>query len=177
MDLPGEAYLFNLSLLAITYAAVSALVMLLRQTMGGKISNFDIHLITAYVSGGFTIAVDAILPPLISLTGALPAILWGVASGLAAIVLAHLPGKHLSGDVEEARASQPPSWFFWISVSSALAVVLLAANAVLPIVAGYRRLFAIALTLSMAMLLWSFVRRIASLLGEKPGEDWDPKRG
>ena len=38
--------------------------------------------------GGFTLAVDAILPPLIFLTGAPPAIFWGVASGLAAVSLA-----------------------------------------------------------------------------------------
>ena len=43
MDVPGEAYLFNLSLLAITFAAVSVLVMLMRQTMGGRLSNFDVH--------------------------------------------------------------------------------------------------------------------------------------
>jgi hypothetical protein len=89
MDLPGEAYLLNLSVLAFTFAAVSTLVMLFRQSMGGKISNFDIHLITAYVAGGFTVAVDAILPPLIVHTGAPPLILWGVASGLAAILPAH----------------------------------------------------------------------------------------
>ena len=43
MDLPGETYLFNLSILSITVAVVSALVMLVRQTMGGKLSNFDIY--------------------------------------------------------------------------------------------------------------------------------------
>jgi hypothetical protein len=35
MELPGTAYLFNLSLISITFTAVSALVMLVRQTMGG----------------------------------------------------------------------------------------------------------------------------------------------
>lgn len=44
MELPGGAYLLNLSLLAITFAAVSVLVMLVRWSMGGKLSNFDIHL-------------------------------------------------------------------------------------------------------------------------------------
>ena len=40
MDMPGETYLFNLSLLAVTFAAVSALVMLLRQVMGGRFTQF-----------------------------------------------------------------------------------------------------------------------------------------
>ena len=87
MELPGEVYLFNLSILAITFSAVSALVMLLRQTMGGRLSNFDLHLITAYVSGGFVVALNAILPPLLSLAEPSPAALWGVASGLAAAFL------------------------------------------------------------------------------------------
>ena len=60
MDLPGEAYLFNLSLLAITIAVVSALVMLVRQTMGGKLSNFDIYLTSSFISSGFVIALDAV---------------------------------------------------------------------------------------------------------------------
>ena len=66
MELHGEAYLFNLSLLAITFAAVSVLVMLVRQTMGGRLSNFDIHLITSYIARGFVIAVAAILPSLVA---------------------------------------------------------------------------------------------------------------
>ena len=65
IDTPDEAYLFNLSLMALTFAAVSVLVMLMRQTMGGKLSNFDIHLVTSYVSRGFAIAVAAILPSLV----------------------------------------------------------------------------------------------------------------
>ena len=36
---------------------------------------------------------------------------------------------------------------------------------------------AVGCALSLAMVMWAFVRRINSLLGDKPGEDWDPKRG
>ena len=81
-ELPGAIYLFNLSLLAISFAIVSTLVMLVRQTLGGKLSNFDVYLITSYVSFGFVIAFNAILPPLVSLfirpprcCGASPAVL------------------------------------------------------------------------------------------------------
>ncbi len=38
-------------------------------------------------------------------------------------------------------------------------------------------LYSAGVTLSTCVLLWTFIRRIASLLGEHPGEDWDPKRG
>jgi hypothetical protein len=33
-----------------------------------------------------------------------------------------------------------------------------------------------ALTLFLAVVMLAFVRRIASLLGVKPGDNWDPKR-
>jgi hypothetical protein len=36
---------------------------------------------------------------------------------------------------------------------------------------------AAAVTLSLGTAMWAFVRRIASLGGDKPSEDWDLKRG
>jgi hypothetical protein len=86
IDVPAEAYLFNLSLMALTFAAVSVLVMLIRQTMGGKLSNFDIHLITSYVSRGFAIAVAAVLPSLIAGFALPEKLFWPVTSGFAALI-------------------------------------------------------------------------------------------
>jgi hypothetical protein len=59
---------------------------------------------------------------------------------------------------------------YWASV------LLLAANAAIPQVQSVG-LHAFSLTLFMSLLMVAFVRRIGSLLGDKPGEDWDPKRG
>ena len=56
IELPGAAYLYNLSLLAATVAVVSALVMVVRETMGGKLSKFDVYLLTTYISLGFHVA-------------------------------------------------------------------------------------------------------------------------
>lgn len=67
MELPGEVYLFNLSLIAISFAVVSALVMIMRQSMGGKMSLFDVYLISTYISWGFTQSLVALLPPLVAL--------------------------------------------------------------------------------------------------------------
>jgi hypothetical protein len=175
MELPGEVYLFNLSILAITFSAVSALVMLLRQTMGGRLSNFDLHLITAYVSGGFVVALNAILPPLLSLAEPSPAALWGVASGLAAAFLT----LFVVGLIKKRRHASnafPPTMVVIDWICQGIVILSLIANALVPTVQGVL-LFAAALTSSLAIVMWSFVRRIGSLLGEKPGEDWDPGRG
>ena len=175
MELPGETYLFNLSLLAVTFAAVSALVMLLRQTMGGKLSNFDIYLIVTYVSLGFVVAVAAVMPALIGLFEPPPSVLWVTASGLAAVLLAAVTGNSVAArrkaaTVPMSRAVTTIFAGYWI------AALLLAVNAVVPHVQGVG-LHASALTLFLVTLMVAFVRRIASLLGDKPGEDWDPKRG
>ncbi len=175
MEMPGETYLFNLSIIAVTVTAVSALVMLLRQTMGGKVSNFDIHLITSYVSVGFVVAINAILPPLVALGDPEPPVLWAVASGLAAIFLALVIGTMIKRRRRSVGAGAP----FMVRLDwtlQATAILLLVVNAIVPAVQGVL-LFAAALTFSLGVLMWSFVRRIASLLGDKPSEDWDPHRG
>ena len=174
-ELPGAIYLFNLSLLAISFAIVSTLVMLVRQTLGGKLSNFDVYLITSYVSFGFVIAFNAILPPLVSLFDSAPAVLWGVASGLAAIlqcgVLVNTVRRRMKASKER------PSWAVIASFSThAIIVFALVVNASVPGVRG-PGLFALALTVSLAIMMWTFVRRISSLFGVEPGDDWDPKRG
>lgn len=175
MEPQGELYLYNLSMLAVTFAAVSALVMVLRQTMGGKLSNFDIHLTTAYVSGGFALALAAITPPLLTLFNPSPEVLWGVSGVIAALLVAAFIASVVRRR-RRASGSHVPALVIldWAIQSAVIAVLLV--NAI-PQPAQGVGVFAGALTVSVAVLMWSFVRRISSLLGQSPGEDWDPKRG
>jgi hypothetical protein len=175
IDLPGEAYLFNLSLLAVTFAAVSVLVMLVRQTMGGKLSNFDIHLLTSFVARGFAVAVAAVLPSLfLDLDFSRP-VFWATTSGLAAFLFAATMALTLR---ERHRvtsgAALPPFLLFAVSLQW-IAALMLAANAVVP----WHNMFVFkaALTVSLALIMWAFVRRVGSLVGDKPSDDWDPNRG
>ena len=175
MELPGETYLFNLSLVAVTFTAVSALVMLLRQTMGGKLSNFDVYLITSFISFGFAIAISALLPPLVTFFELGATALWAVSSGLAAIIM----GSTVAINIRRRHvvAQDPMSWSVRSSFfANSLSTVILLVNAIVPPWQGIH-LFAAALTLSTAAVMWAFVRRIGSLVGDKPGDDWDPKRG
>jgi hypothetical protein len=175
MELPGETYLFNLSLIAVTFTAVSALVMLLRQTMGGKLSNFDVYLITSFISFGFAIALAAILPPLAVFFELPHPAFWAVSSGLAAVLM----GSTMAANLHRRHivATEPMSWSVKSSfAANGLGVIIFFINAVVPPWQGIH-LYAGALTLSTAGIMWAFVRRIGSLVGDKPGDDWDPKRG
>jgi hypothetical protein len=175
MELPGSAYLFNLSIVAMTFAAVSALVMLIRQTMGGKLTDFDVYLMVAFVSMGCVLSVDAMLPPLISIFEPPPGLLWGTASGLAAVSLASEVAI-VYRMRRRASTAPVPHWAAAIFVLHGADALLLAANAVIPGLQDLR-VFALALTLSLVVFMFSIVRRIASLLGDKSGEDWDPQHG
>ena len=175
MEVPGETYLFNLSLIAVTFTAVSALVMLLRQTMGGKLSNFDVYLITSFISFGFAVAISAILLPWVAFLELPSRAFWAVSSGLAAVIL----GSTLLANIHRRRivATEPMSWSVRSSYyANGLSVTILIINAVVSPWQGIH-LYAGALTLTTAVVMWAFVRRVGSLVGDKPGDDWDPKRG
>lgn len=88
MGLPNEAFLLTFSGLAVTFSAVSALVTMLRQTMGGKLSSFDIYLVDAFSAHSFVLAIAAILPSLVSQYSESASIIWPVSSVLAGSAMA-----------------------------------------------------------------------------------------
>jgi hypothetical protein len=175
MQLPGEAYLFTLSLVAATFAVVSALVMIMRQSMGGKMSLFDVYLITTYISWGFTQSLIALLPPLVALFEPTPRILWAASSGVSAVVFAAV----LFSIVHRRLKASPEPIALAVKTSFSMHGVTIAIFLVNAIAEPWQgvHLFATGLTLSVAAVMWAFVRRIASLFGVKPSKDWDPKRG
>jgi hypothetical protein len=175
MELPGETFLFNLSLLAITFSAVSALVTLLRQAMGGKLSNFDVYLLTTYVSDGFVVAISSLLPPLIAQSGLPLPWVWAIASGLAAAIV----GGQLLKVVQLRSGATKVPYPLPTKISFILlwfSVLLLLANASVPAIRGIF-LFEVSITIYLATVMWIFVRRIASLQSDHHNEDWDPNRG
>ena len=175
MELPGEMYLFNLSILAVTFSAVSALVTLLRHSMGGKLSNFDVFLVTNYAAHGFVVAIAAILPSMLAEFRFPQPVVWAVASGLAAIFLGVKVGFTMNRWSSIAKTSMP----FALAVSFGaqwIAVLILMTNVLVGSIRG-AALFELALTLGLATIMWSFIRRVSTLVADKPSEDWDPKRG
>jgi hypothetical protein len=173
MELPGAEYLFTLSLVAITFTAVSVLVMLMRHSLGGRPSNFDIYLLTAYISFGFAQTLAGLTPALVMLADLSMNFRWIISSVIAAVLIGCALGQSV---YLRSRASpQPMSYSVagGFAIHAAMIVILLI-NAVVWRDALF---YAAPVTVSLATTMWLFVRRIASLFGDKPGDDWDPKRG
>jgi hypothetical protein len=57
VELRGAGYLYTLSLIGITFSTISALVALLRQALGGQMTNFDVYLLRTYMAPGFITAI------------------------------------------------------------------------------------------------------------------------
>jgi hypothetical protein len=69
LDLPGSTYLYTLAALSITFVGFSALVIYLRQTVGGEMSKLDVLITRIFIQLGFIVVAGAMLPPLLSLAG------------------------------------------------------------------------------------------------------------
>jgi hypothetical protein len=85
MELPEAAYLFTVALLAMTFIGFSAIVMLLRQTLHGKLSRLDLLIAQVYMEFGLMISMGAMLPPLLVFWELPHALVWRAAGGLLAV--------------------------------------------------------------------------------------------
>ena len=172
MELSASGYLYNLSVVGIGFATVSALVSMLRQTMGGRMSNFDVYLLRTYVSVGLIVAVAAVIPQLLVLLHVPVESVWLVASGVASLPVIVFAFCNPIWRRNAVGPGMPVPirvviGLLWI------AAAMLVVNAAAPSLRGAGP-YALALTIFQTSVMWAFVRRIASLMGNTAGEDWNP---
>jgi hypothetical protein len=80
-----DFYLYALATIAVTFVGFSTLLIVFRQTIGGKLTPYDVYFVLSFMQSGFLVAAGALLPPLVSLYGLGPEQVWRVASGIIAI--------------------------------------------------------------------------------------------
>jgi len=85
LELRGTAYLFTLATLSVSFVGFSALVMMLRQTLGGEMSKFDVLITRIFIQLGFMVAAGSMLPPLLALFFWPAELIWRVSSAVVAI--------------------------------------------------------------------------------------------
>jgi hypothetical protein len=72
---------------SITYAGFAALLMIFRQIIGGRLSNYDVYLIRTVLMRSFIVAVAAMMPPLLALFDLSHTAIWRLSSLIAALLL------------------------------------------------------------------------------------------
>src|SRR5262249_41827353 len=88
MELPGTSYLYNLTLISVTFAGFAALIAAFRQMAGGGLTKHDAFLIRSALVRSLIVIVCALLPPLLALFELSAATIWRVSSLSAAILIA-----------------------------------------------------------------------------------------
>lgn len=80
MDLPGSAYLYTLAVVSITFVGFSALIIVFRQSVGGKPTPYETYFTLSFVKIGFIVSAGSLVPPLLALYGWSPDATWRVGS-------------------------------------------------------------------------------------------------
>jgi hypothetical protein len=88
MELPGTGYLYNLTLISVTFAGFAALIAALRQMIGGRLTKHDAFLIRSALVRSLIVIVCALLPPLLALFELSPTVIWRLSSFSAAVLIA-----------------------------------------------------------------------------------------
>ncbi len=111
MELAGSNYLYTLAMVSISYVGFTALILIFRQSMGGRMTVLDGFIIRNQLQLGFMAMTSSLLPPLLALFGLRPTTIWQIASGIVAIVLglwvATFPSRRRAASPVAIR---PPIW-------------------------------------------------------------------
>jgi hypothetical protein len=129
MDLPSSTYLYTLAVMAMTFVGFTAIVMILRQSLGGALSRFDTLVARFFMAWGFVIAFFAMLPPLLAAFELAQPLLWriaGIALGLVllAMSIAYPPLRR------RATRGRTPPFVYGQSTVGGLTSLILLANAI-----------------------------------------------
>jgi hypothetical protein len=158
MELPGTNYLYTIATLSITYAGFAALIVIFRQVIGGKISNYDIFMIRAVLLRSFIVTCSALLPPALVLFGLSHSVIWRISSIIAALLQALFALSYRMR--RSALKEAPPTWALVIHGLGMLTAIGLLLNALGAFGTPASGPFVISIT---AFLFFSFYAYLAQL--------------
>ncbi len=163
MELAGSGYLSTLAILGITFATMSAIVVVLRHTTGEPISPFQFFLTRLYIETGFFTAGFSMLPMMLADFGVPHPLIWRLGSAVLAAVLL-LRSVQIPRRQWTATGASLPA-LTWIGVGlTCLVALLLALNAAGVSWAPGPGLYELALTYSLANRFFYFVSNLKAFL-------------
>jgi hypothetical protein len=163
MDISAFAYLYALATLSVTFVGFSALVIILRQTIGGEMSRFDVLTTRIFIQLGFIVAAGAMLPAMLSLFPWPHITIWRVSSIAAAIPSLLFAVTYPKR--RRAASGVPTPVVIWIDVLILLAAaVILACNAIGMGLEPGPGPFAAGLTTILFLSGWAYLQALNTLL-------------
>ena len=152
-------FLLSIASLSLSFVGFSAVVVTLRSTLGGEISDRHLRLVRLYFEGGLLVTALALIPALLNLLHISESVTWPVSSAVAASVFTVL----LLTQFRRRRAVEGarfPPWVVIVYVISLVTVVGLWVNAAgFPFPSNVGP-YAVALTWALCVFGFIFVRTI-----------------
>ena len=165
-ELPAAGYLYTMAILGMTFIGYSAVVMLLRQTLGRKLRAFDALFAHVYMEFGLVVAMGAMLPQLLLFWELSAPTIWRASSGLVGLPLLIFALSYPSR--RRAASGEPTPIYVWINVTFVF-LVGLAFLATAAGTAGERAaaVFITALTAFMTFAVATWLRALALIFEPK----------
>jgi hypothetical protein len=82
MELPGANYLYALATISVTFVGFSALLLVFRETIGGKMTRYDSYFTLSFMQAGFIVIAGGLLPHLLAFYGMSETLVWRAASAI-----------------------------------------------------------------------------------------------
>jgi hypothetical protein len=157
MEAPSSTYLYTIALIAITFVGFTAIVMILRQSLGGPLSRFDTLVARFFMGWGFTVTFTAMLPPLFGLFEMRQPLSWRIASLVLGLLLLALS---IGYPPLRKRATGGPTPGFVVgqSIAGGIAAIILLVNAARELPHAFpAAIFCAALTFTLAQACGGFI--------------------
>jgi hypothetical protein len=87
MDATQSTYLYALASISTTFVGFSALIMMVRQTLGDGLSELEAWITRTFVQLGFLVTAGAMTPPLLTLCGFSDDLIWRTCSGIVGAIM------------------------------------------------------------------------------------------
>jgi hypothetical protein len=87
MDATESTYRYALASISTTFVGFSALIMMVRQTLGDDLSELAAWIIRTFVQLGFLMTAGAMTPPLLALCGLSDDFIWRLCSGVIGAIM------------------------------------------------------------------------------------------
>lgn len=162
MALEGSDYLLRLASLALAFVGFTAIIVALRRAVGGELN--DLHRVVAryFIETGLAITAFCVLPEAVSLAGIAASAAWRITSAIAGL-LATVLTVSLVRRARSVKSGRIPS----VYVNTAISIIPLATfwlNAAGVAFAPNANAYALALTLFLFVVWWSFLQNLEAFI-------------
>ena len=165
MELPNAAYLYTLALIAVGYVGFTAIVLILRQSLGGPLSPLDTLVARLFMGWGFMITYLSMLPVLLAAFKLGHTAVWRISSALGGLSFLTL---HVGYQVLRGRMTgEPTPRHLWFHTASGLALgIVMLANAAAVVPTAVGAIYLAGVTLDMIQASFAFVQHFGFMIDQ-----------